>query len=228
LLKVNGISQNDYDLTGLQLNELKADIEVQKALIRKTEVLAPFDGVIGLRNISIGAQVSPTTLLATIRTDNKLKLDFSVPEKYSSKIRPGMTVKFSMYNEEKYYDASVIATEQGIDANTRNLRVRAIINTSSGELLPGAYANVELQLGANDKALVIPSKAIIPKAKNKLVIRAKNGEASFIQVKTGIRNEIGVEITNGLQVGDTIITTGTMMLREGSKLEYSTVVSDTL
>jgi len=96
LLKVNGITQNDYEQSGLQLNSLKADIEVEKTLIRKTEVLAPFDGVIGLRNISVGAIVTPSTLLATIRTANKLKLDFFVPEKYSSKIRPGMKVKFTM------------------------------------------------------------------------------------------------------------------------------------
>ena len=131
LLKANGISQNEYDQTGLQLNAIKADIEVQKTLIRKTEVLAPFDGVIGLRNISIGAIVTPSTLLSTIRSSNKIKLDFSVPEKYSSVIKTGMKVQFSMYNTDNKYDATVIASEQGIDTSTRNLKVRALVNSQS-------------------------------------------------------------------------------------------------
>ena len=84
LLKVNGISQYDYDQTFLQVNSIKADIEVQQSIIRKSEILAPFDGTIGLRNISVGAQVTPSILLATIRMEDKLKLDFSIPEKYSS------------------------------------------------------------------------------------------------------------------------------------------------
>jgi membrane fusion protein, multidrug efflux system len=228
LLKVNGISQNEYEQTGLQLNELQADIEIQKALIRKTEVLAPFDGIIGLRNISIGAEVTPATLLATIRSNDKLKLDFSVPEKYSPKIRQGMNVKFSMYNEDTLYDATVIATEQGIDANTRNLRVRAIVNSFSEHLLPGAYANVLLQLGSNKQALMVPSKAIIPHEQFKNVIIANNGNAHFKTVKTGVRNASGVEITDGIQPGDTVITSGILFVKEGSKLFYSNVSSDSL
>lgn len=228
LLNVNGISQNEYEQTGLQLNALRADIEVQKALIRKTEVLAPFDGIIGLRRISVGAEVTPSTLLATIRSNNKLKLDFSVPEKYSPEIKQGMHVKFTMYNEDKAYDATVIATEQGIDANTRNLRVRAIVDSQSGHLLPGAYANVILQLSINPQALMVPSKAIIPREQYKNIIVAKDGNAHIVTVKTGIRNASGVEITEGVQPGDTVITSGIQFLKEGSKLFYSTVTSDPL
>ena len=103
-------------------NALNAEIEVQKVMIRKTEVRAPFDGVIGLRNISIGAQITPSTLLATIRREDKIKLDFSVPEKYSSMIKPGLNVSFTLYNDDQPYNASVIATEREIDINTRNLK----------------------------------------------------------------------------------------------------------
>src|SRR5665647_1235112 len=135
LMKVNGISQNDYEQTGLLLNSIQADIEVEKTLIRKTEVKAPFDGVIGLRNISMGAIVTPSTLLSTIRSENKIKLDFSVPEKYGSAIKTGMKVKFSLSNDEKPFDATVFATERGIDANTRNLKVRALVNSQSEKLI---------------------------------------------------------------------------------------------
>ena len=223
LLKVNGISQNDYDQTGLLLNSLKADIEVEKTLIRKTEVLAPFDGVIGLRNISIGAIVTPATLLSTIRTANKIKLDFSVPEKYSSVISTGMKVKFKMSNADKTYDATVIATEQGIDVGTRNLKVRALVNSSARELVSGAFANVTLRLSENHNALMIPTQTIIPEEEDKSVIVARNGKAHFINVQTGIRKASDIEITDGLQPGDTVITSGLLFLKEGGKLQYATI-----
>ena len=223
LLKVNGISQNDYDQTGLQLNSLKADIEVQKTLIRKTEIRAPFDGVIGLRAVSVGAIVTPSTLMTTIRTDNKIKLDFSVPEKYSSVIHSGMKVNFSMNNADNKYNATVIATEKGIDAATRNLKVRAMVNSHSTELISGAYANVTLRLGENKNALLIPSNSLIPQEESKTVIVARNGKAHFVVVKTGTRQPTNIEITDGIQVGDTIITSGLQFLKEDSKLSYSTV-----
>ncbi len=228
LLKVNGISQNDYDQTGLQLNSLRADIEVQKVLIRKTEVLAPFDGVIGLRNISVGAQVTPSTSLATIRSEDKLKLDFSVPEKYSSEIKPGMKINFRMSNDDRQYEATVFATEQGIDVSTRNLKVRALVENRSANLLPGAFTDINLQLNEKKDALLIPTQAIIPSEQTKSVIVARNGKAHFTEIKTGVRRSSNIEITEGIQAGDTIITTGILFLKEGSKLSYSTVKSDSL
>lgn len=223
LLKVNGISQNDYEQTILQLSSIKADIAEERALIRKTEVRAPFDGIIGLRNISIGAVVSSSTLLATIRTNQKIKLDFYVPEKYSSMITVGMKVFFTIYNNSKFYDARVIATERGINNATGNLKVRALITTSSPELVPGAFANVNLKLGENPKALMIPTQAIIPQEEDKTVIIAKHGKAHFVNVKTGIRQSSKIEITNGIEIGDTIITSGVLFLKEGSKLSYSSI-----
>lgn len=223
LLKVSGISQNDYDQTILLVNSIKADIEVQKTLIRKTEVLAPFDGVIGLRKISVGAIVTPATLLSTIRSENKIKLDFSVPEKYGSVIKSGMKVKFTMYNDDNLYDATVFATEHSIDASTRNLKVRAVLNSKSANLIPGAFCNVQLRLSEKKNALMIPTQAIIPHEQDKSIIIARNGKVHFITVLTGIRNASNIEITKGIQSGDTIITTGLQFLKEGSKLNYSSI-----
>ena len=223
LLKVSGISQNDYDQTILLVNSIKADIEVQKTLIRKTEVLAPFDGVIGLRKISVGAIVTPATLLSTIRSENKIKLDFSVPEKYGAVIKSGMKVKFTMYNDDSEFEANVIATEEGIEAATRNLKVRAIVNSKSKLLIPGAFANVQLRLSENKNALLVPTQAIIPQERDKSIIIAQNGKAHFITVLTGIRNASNIEITKGIQPGDTIITSGLLFLKEGTKLNYSSI-----
>ncbi|OJU46575.1 MAG: hypothetical protein BGN96_06400 [Bacteroidales bacterium 45-6] len=223
LLKVNGISENDYEQTLLQINSIKADIAGEKALIRKTEVRAPFDGTIGLKYISEGAFVSASTLLATIRTNQKIKLDFYVPEKYSPVISVGMGVNFTMYNASKVYNAKVIATEHGIDSNTRNLKVRAVVVTASEELVPGAFANVNLQLGENAKALMIPTQAIIPDQENKKVIVARHGKAHFVNISTGIRKSSKIEVTEGLSAGDTIVTSGLLFLKENSKLSYSSI-----
>ncbi|MCB8994679.1 MAG: efflux RND transporter periplasmic adaptor subunit [Bacteroidales bacterium] len=228
LLSVNGISQNEYDLTSLQVNTIKADIEAQKAQIRKTEIRAPFDGTIGLRNISLGAEITPSTLLASLRSVKQLKLDFSVPEKYSPEIKPGLKVKFTLYNDKLKFDATVMASEEGIDADTRNLRVRAIVDSHSDILIPGAFANVLLELNENKNALVIPTQSIIPSENDKSVFIAKNGKAHLVSVKTGIRKPDGIEIKEGLQVGDTVITSGILFLREGAKLSYSSIKTDSI
>jgi membrane fusion protein (multidrug efflux system) len=221
LLKINGISQYDCDQTLLQLNSVKADIEIQQAQIRKSQILAPFNGIIGLRNISIGAQITPTTLLTTIRTEDKLKLDFSVPEKYSDEIKPGLKVKFTVSGNDKQFDADVFATEGGIDAGTRNLKVRALVQNKSTDLMPGGFANVQLTLGENKNALMIPAQAIIPQERNKSVIVSKNGKAHFVPVHTGIRQSLNIEITDGIKSGDTVVTTGILFVKEGGKLIFS-------
>ncbi len=117
LIKINGISQLDYDQSVLQVNSYNADIEVIMAQLRKTEILAPFDGVIGLRNVSVGAVVSQSTPLATIRQLSPMKLEFSFPGKYISSVKKGTRLKFTVQGTDHTYDATVMATEEGIDAS---------------------------------------------------------------------------------------------------------------
>lgn len=224
LVKVNGISQTDYDQSLLQVNSIKADIEVLKVLIRKTEVVAPYDGVIGLRSISLGAEVTPATSLATIRSEKQLKLDFSVPEKYSSQIRSGTKVQFTIQSDTRKFDAVVMATEQGIDATTRNLKVRALVNVDTPSLLPGTFATVEVKLDENKDALMVPTQAIIPRERDKQMILAKSGKARFITITTSVRLDSMVEVIKGLHPGDTVVTTGILFIRPGSDLKFSRVI----
>lgn len=213
LLKIAGISQTDYDQTILQLASIKNDIELYSVLIRKTEVKAPFDGTIGLRNISIGAIVTPATVLATIRADKRLKLDFSIPSKYSSEVNVGTKLKFTVQGKDEQYDATVMASEKGIESITNNLRVRAIVMHNHSSLLPGDFAFIELKLKQNDHALMIPSQAIIPQELTKQVIVAKDGKAKFVTITTGVRKETTVEVVKGLEPGDTLITTGILFIK---------------
>jgi membrane fusion protein, multidrug efflux system len=225
LIKVNGISQLDYDQSVLQVHSIKADIEVLRVQIRKTEVHAPFDGVIGLRNISLGAEVTPTTSLATIRAVKQMKLDFSVPEKYSMQVRTGSKVQFTIQGNEKKYDATVMATEEGIDPGTRNLKVRALVKMDSASFVPGTFANVELRLNENKNALMVPTQAIIPRERDKQLIVARSGKAQFIKIKTRIRQESMIEVTEGIQAGDTVVTTGILFIKPGAGLKFAKVIN---
>ena len=222
LIKVKGVSQQEYDLAILQTQTLRSELQLVKINISKTELRAPYDGTVGLRNISLGAYVTPSTAVTTLRSAAALKLDFSVPEKYSHLIKTGQTVSFKVEGNETPHTTVVQATEQSIEANSRNLRVRALVRDSKG-LLPGAFAEVTLALGNNQQALLIPNQAVIPQARDKKVIINKNGKAKFVTVKTGIRQSSMIEITEGLEAGDTVCTTGILFLRPDAPVNFSKV-----
>ena len=223
LLKVDGISQVEYDQQELQVTSIKDDIDLLKAQISKTVVLAPYDGVIGLRNISLGAQVTQSTALATIRESDKLKLDFAVPGKYSSMIHSGTQVKFKVEGDTTRYSAEVIATEEGIELITRNLKARAVVTTHAPSLTPGAYASVELRLNENHNALMIPTQAIIMKERSKSVIVCKGGKAVFVPILTGVRKAATIEVIQGLNAGDTVVTTGVLFIKPDMELKFAKV-----
>jgi membrane fusion protein (multidrug efflux system) len=227
-MKVSGISQTDYDQTLLQINSIKADIEVLKVQILKTEVHAPFDGTIGLRNVSIGAQVTSGTDLATIRDVQHLKIDFSVAEKYSREITPGLKVKFAVQGDDKKYDATVMATEQGIESDYRTLNVRATVDNNVASLIPGSFATVELRLSENKNALMVPTQAVIPQERSKQLIVARHGKASFVTVRTDQRNASSVEVVSGIKPGDTVVTTGILFLKQGAALRFSKITRDSV
>jgi membrane fusion protein (multidrug efflux system) len=222
LLKVKGVSQQEYDLAVLQTQTFRSDIELLRVNLAKTELRAPYDGILGLRRISPGAYVTPASAITTIRANSGLKLDFLVPEKYSHLIRVGQAVEFKVEGSAAARRATVQATEQSIAADSRNLQVRALVQDSRG-LLPGAFAEIDLSLGTKPTALLIPNQAIIPQARDKRVILSKDGKARFVTVKTGVRQANLIEITEGIQAGDTVCTTGVLFLRPDAIVKFSKV-----
>lgn len=219
LLKIGGISQQEYDLSELQISNLKADIELVKVNIDKTEIRAPFNGRLGLKNISIGAYISPANLLTTISEVKQLKLQFTVPEKYGSQISKGQDVSFQIDGSSASYRANVMATETGVEVETRSLIVRAKVNAGDRYLVPGAFAKVRLVLGRQENALLIPTGAVIPQGRKKQVILFKGGKVQFTDITTGMRDSARIQVLSGLNVGDTVITTGLLFLREGAEVK---------
>jgi membrane fusion protein (multidrug efflux system) len=223
LLQINGISQQEYDLSQLEANNLNADIELVKVDIGKTRVNAPYTGKIGLKNISLGAYVTPANILTSISQVNDLKLEFTVPEKYSENMKRGKEVAFNISGIDKNYKATIMATEAAIEANTRTLKVRALVKGRHDALVSGGFAKVSLELGDAAEPLVIPTQAIIPQARDKKVVVYKNGLADFKVVTTGIRDSTFVQILDGLKEGDTVIITGLLAIRPDSKITLTKV-----
>jgi membrane fusion protein (multidrug efflux system) len=221
LLKIDGISKQEYDLSVLQVNNIKADMELIRTSIEKTEIRAPFSGRLGLRNVSLGAYVTPATLITNIRQENELKLEFTVPEKYSSRIKAGSMVRFSIEGLDKTIPAKVLATEEAVMEDSRSLRIRAVVQGKAPQLIPGAFAKVQLDFGKDNNALMIPTQAVIPQARFKKVIVYRDGTAVFETVTTGVRDSSYVQIIEGLRAGDTIVTTGLLSIKPEAKIAIS-------
>lgn len=217
LLAVNGINQADYDAALNIVNGFKADIEYNQALLDKTLLKAPFDGYIGLRQVSVGAYVSPTTLIATLLQLDRIKVDFVIPEDYSSVLKVGSTVDVEMDENGKTRKAQIIAVEPQVNLATRNMTVRALLDNNNAN--PGSFVKVQVKSGLNKRAIMIPTNALIPDDKNNQVVLVKNGTASFVNVITGIRLSNNVEITAGIKEGDTVVITGVLFARPKAPLQ---------
>ncbi len=215
LFEINGISKEQYDISVNQVNTLKADRENLIASIRKREIRAPFEGKIGLRYVSEGSYVAPTTRIASIQKINPLKVDFSIPEKYADKVSVGDVVQFNSEETKQRFTGKLYAIEPKIEPATRTLQLRALCDNKSESIFPGAYVQIELRLKKSTDALMVPTQSVIPVLKGQTVFVRKNGLAVSVPVKTGTRTASIVQILEGISAGDTVITTGIMQLRTG-------------
>jgi membrane fusion protein, multidrug efflux system len=218
LLDKGGISQQEYEVALTELNSMEEDIKRVQAQIGKTNITAPFAGRIGLRSVSQGSYVSPNTKIASLVSDDPVKLDFSVPEKYASAIVKGQQVKFFVHGVDSPRTATVYAKEPRIDEATRTLQVRAESPNKDGVLMPGSFARVEMGFKPMPGSVTVPSEAIVPVLKGQKVFIVKNGVAQEKMVETGIRNEVSVEITSGISAGDSVVVSGIMQLKQGSQV----------
>lgn len=219
LLQKEAISQEEYDIASADYRTAKAQTQLIQAQIGKTTVRAPFSGKIGLRSISPGTYVTPTTLIAKLVSTNPLKITFSIPEKYATEINKNNQITFTVPNVADTFTAKIYALEPAIEATTRTLQIRALTDNSSGKLLPGTFANIELPLKNIKDAIIIPTEAIVPVQDGKKVFIANNGKAKEVKVTTLTRTDKDVVITSGLKIGDTLLTSGVMSLKEEADIK---------
>ncbi|MDP3679229.1 MAG: efflux RND transporter periplasmic adaptor subunit [Flavobacterium sp.] len=213
LLQKEAISQEEYDLARADLKSAQAQSQLIKAQIAKTSVRAPFSGRIGLRSISPGTYITPTILVAKLVNTGKLKITFSIPEKYASQVKTNTYISFTVSGSTEKYTAKVYAIEPEVAVATRTLQVRAIAENKNGKLLPGTFADVELPLDIIKDAIVVPTEAIIPVQNGKKVFISSNGQAKEVMIETATRTDASILVLSGLKAGDTIITSGVMSLK---------------
>lgn len=221
LVDIGGISKQEFETTQTQIQSIDADIAFAEAQLRATRIIAPFSGKIGIRNISPGAVVTPNTVITTLQQNNPLKIDFDVPDQYRKAMTDGKEVKLSVKGMQDTINGTIMAYNPGANTVTRTIRARAKVQNPDGYLTAGAFARVHIPLQSDADAILVPARAVIPTTKDKLVAVVRNGKAEMVTVQLGTRTENKVEILNGLQQGDTILTTGLMQVKQGMDVKVS-------
>jgi membrane fusion protein (multidrug efflux system) len=223
LLAISGISKQEYDNTVTQIASIDADVAYNQAQLRKLEIRATFDGIIGLRNVSVGAIVSSATLITTIQQIDPLKMDFLVPEQYKDIVKQNDQVGFTITGNNDTMQGKIMAIQPQADVATHTITMRAIVPNSNHLLSPGTFTNVFITLNRKGEAITIPTQCIIPTTRDKQVAVVRKGKVDMVTVQTGERLEAKVEILQGLQAGDTILTTGIMQVKQDMPVKVKKV-----
>ena len=221
LLDKDAVSQEAFETVTTELDKLKADVELVKARIAQTELRAPFSGMIGLRMVSEGAYASPQVMVSKLTKISPLKIEFSVNERQEDEIVDGTKLKFTVENDLNTYEASVYAVETSLEVNTLSLKARARYANLGGKMKPGRSANIEIQLREITNTLVIPSIASIAEMGQDIAYVYKGGKAHKVVLIKGLRTASSVQIIEGLNIRDTLLTTGVMQLRDGMNVSIS-------
>ncbi|KAF2337026.1 efflux RND transporter periplasmic adaptor subunit [Flavobacterium daemonense] len=219
LLQKEAISQEEFDVANADYASAKAQTQLIKAQISKTSVKAPFSGKIGLRSISPGTYITPTILVAKLVNTGKLKITFSIPEKYATQVNSGSTIDFTVSGSNKVYKAKIYAIEPEVAVATRTLQIRALADNSDGKLLPGTFADVKLPLNIIKDAIVVPSESIVPVQDGKKVFISDMGKAKEVMVEATTRTDASILILSGLKAGDTLVTSGVMSLKNDAPIK---------
>lgn len=213
------LTQEEFDIRQTNIEKIRADIEVLEVELDKTNITAPFSGIAGFRNVSKGSLVNNTVSLTTVQDIGKVKIDFSIPEKFISVFKPGQTINYKVEGYEEEFTGTVASFDPRINEATRSIIVRAVSGNRGNRLLPGSFVKVKLNLENIENAIMIPTEAVIPKLKGQSVFVYENGIAVSKDIETGTRTDKEIQITSGLNGGDTIITTNILRLKPNSKIK---------
>ncbi|MCL2682976.1 MAG: efflux RND transporter periplasmic adaptor subunit [Bacteroidales bacterium] len=225
LLTREAISQEEYDIALTELNSLRAETQLIKAQIERTEIRAPFNGVIGLRNVSVGEFISPQITVARLVDNNPIKLDFSIPERFFDIVKLNSRVQFRLEGDPQLYTATVYAVEPKIDISTRTIQLRALAPNPDGRLFPGAYANVQFATTPLKDAIMVPSEALLSEATGHKAFVYRNGIAELRTLEIGTRTERSVQVVRGLEFGDTLVVSGILQIRPNGGLRLNTQIN---
>jgi len=221
------IARGQYDTLRANRDAAAASVQAKRALVADRTILAPFAGVLGLRQVSLGALVSPGTVITTLDDDSMIKLDFTLPEAALSSLAAGQAITASSDAwPGTTFDGHIANIDSRVDPDTRAVRVRAEIPNDDGKLRPGMLLRVQVQLPSR-QALLLPELAVQQEAEQSSVFRVIGDKATQVPVKLGTRQKGQVEVLSGLKAGDRVVVEGTVKLHDGDRLvEASTVEAD--
>jgi len=217
LIKRKVTSQTDLDKAKAELAANDARVALKREALSKMTLNAPFDGIAGLREVSVGDVVSPGQSLMHVVAIDPIKVDFRVPEIYVDKVHTGQSLSITLdaFPGESF-QGEVYAIDPLIDTRGRSILLRATIPNSDARLRPGLFARVMLALQVYDNAISVPEEAVVPRGDKQLIYRIKDGKADIVPVKLGIRRDAMVQVTEGLSPSDVVITAGQIKVRPGA------------
>jgi len=222
LARDNFVSANAKDQALNNLRVAEASLALAQARLAKTRIQAPFSGIIGIRQVSVGDYVKEGQDLATLEDISSLKVDFRIPELYLTSLRRGQGVEVqSDAFPGKTYTAVLDAVDPLVDQNGRSLLLRARLKNTDGALRPGMFVRTRLIIAERLEALTVPEEALVPIGSSQYVFRVSDGKAERVKVDTGVRSQGRVEIVAGLSTGDIVVTAGQMKLRDGVAVRQS-------
>ena len=198
-----------------------ARVAAARSRLSDTVIRAPFNGRVGLRRASVGGLVAPGTVITTLDDTSTIKLDFTVPERVVAAMKPGLTLEAkSVAYPGKVFEGKVASVDSRVDPNTRSVVVRALVPNADGLLKPGMFLNVHLSRGTAD-VLVVPEESLVPEQGDVFVYVVQDGKAAKRKIQTGQRSVGTVQVTDGLQAGEIVVTEGTQKLRDGASVSVT-------
>lgn len=219
LLDKGAISQQEYDQAFTSLVGLNAEITELEAQIAKTVLKAPFSGFLGRRLIENGSMLGVGTVVTTLISIDPIIVEFALPAKYADRVKQGSSITFKVDGQDQNYTARINTIFKQIDLNTRTVVIRAEAPNNSGNLLPGAYATVNFPLSYKSATLTLPTEAVTLDGNSAKVWIIKDGKAEPKVVKTGTRTAGRLEIIEGVNIGDSIVTLGIQLLKPGAAVK---------
>lgn len=216
----NFISAQALDEAREHLNQSAARAAEIQARLDKTLLRAPFSGVVGVRQVSVGAYVSKGQDIARLEGIGTLKVDFRVPEMFAGRLKPGQHVQVSVDTfPGEQFDGEIFAIEPAVEEQTRTVLLRARVPNPKARLKPGMFARVALLLGMRDAAIVVPEQAIVPRGQDFFVFKVVDGKAQFTKIELGLRRPGEVQILKGVASGDVVVTDGQQRIKNDAPVK---------
>lgn len=220
LQKSGAVALQAKDDAEATVRKTEADYEIAKIRLGKTQITAPFDGIVGVSTISVGAYLNIGDPIVSIAAIDPLKMQFTLPQKYLSNIKDNAPVIITTDAwPGKEFEGHIYAIDPQIDVDTRNITIKALVPNNEELLRPGLFAYINVGIAEIDDALMVPEEALIPSTQLVTVMKVVDNKAQVVKVKVGIRQNGMAQITEGLQAGDVVITAGNLKVREGTLVE---------